>query len=252
MEKIKIIVTEDEKDILNWELECLSTFDEIDIVGFSDNTKDAYQLILKKQPHAVFADINLRDGNIITDVFLKLKLNNIKLPYLVFISGHPEYAAKLINEYSDFVVKFIEKPFVHEWEEKFQEAISSIRSRMNRDNHTFEVKTNQIDHLFVKSGENYIKLNYKDILWVEVAGNGGSYYVSDTDNYLVDLTLNKISEQLPKDQFMRISRDIMINLHHLKKVNKEDRTAIVIKQSKEKGLGIGDSYYSDLLKIIKG
>ena len=72
MEKIKIIVTEDEKDILNWELECLSTFDEIDIVGFSDNTKDAYQLILKKQPHAVFADINLRDGNIITDVFLKL------------------------------------------------------------------------------------------------------------------------------------------------------------------------------------
>ena len=135
---------------------------------------------------------------------------------------------------------------------KFQEAISSIRSRMNRDNHTFEVKTNQIDHLFVKSGENYIKLNYKDILWVEVAGNGGSYYVSDTDNYLVDLTLNKISEQLPKDQFMRISRDIMINLHHLKKVNKEDRTAIVLKQSKEKGLGIGDSYYSDLLKIIKG
>lgn len=250
MQKIKIIAIEDESDLLQFLKTCLQSLEEVELLGATDNTKEAYQMILKLQPDAVFADIEIVGGNIISEVFLKLKLNGIKLPYLVITSGFPHYASKLINEYSEFVIRFIEKPFVDEWEEKFQEAIWAIKQKLSFKNNQISNSENQ-NHHFIKSGENYIKLRYKDILWLEVAGNGGSYYVTDQDNYLVDVTLNKLLEQLPKPNFMRISRDIIINLDHLKRVNKEDRTAILIKQGKNKELSIGDSYYSDLLKRMR-
>lgn len=250
MQKISVIAIEDESDLLEFLKTCLQSMDEVELLGFTDNTRDAYQMILKMQPDAVFADIEIVGGNIISEVFLKLKLNGIKLPYLVITSGFPHFASKLINEYSEFVIRFIEKPFVDEWEEKFQEAIWAIRQKLNSKQNQAASSENQ-DHLFIKSGENYIKLRYKDILWLEVAGNGGSYYVTDQDSFLVDVTLNKLLDQLPKPGFMRISRDVIINLDHLKRVNKEDRTAIISKHSKDKELGIGDSYYSELLKKMR-
>ncbi|NOT37875.1 MAG: response regulator transcription factor [Saprospiraceae bacterium] len=249
--KISALAFEDDPSILKFVTECIQSFEEFEVKGSADNTVDAYKLIIKHQPDVVFSDISIAGGNVITEVFLKLKMNGVKIPFLVFISGHPEYGTRIINEYGDFVIKFIEKPFVDEWEERFAEALHLLKTKLNTTSKTEEANNSTQHHLFIKSGEHYIKLSYSEILWIEVAGNGGSYYVTDSDNHLVDLTLNKITEQLPKGKFIRISRDVVINLDHLRKVNKEERTALIMRLGKEKHLGIGDSYYSELLKIIK-
>ena len=85
---------------------------------------------------------------------------------------------------------------------------------------------------------------------VEAAGSGETLVVTDTNTHQVDLTLAKFLELLPSERFQRISRINVINAARILRVNREDRTVDIEQGSKHKSLGVGDSYYTEMMKNL--
>ncbi|MBK6543793.1 MAG: response regulator transcription factor [Saprospiraceae bacterium] len=251
MKLIRVVAIEDEQDSLEFIMNALKTFPEIELIGSATNIKDAYLLISKEKPDLVFGDIEISGGSLLDHVFKKLIENKAHVPLLVVLSAHPKYAPHIIDMYHEFAIKFIEKPFIEHWEIKFQEAIDVASSKLNKYPQLKEIQ-NPSNHAFlIKSEENYIRLKPDEIIWVGVAGSGKSLFVTDEEEFLVDMTLNKTLEFLPVSSFLRIHRDYLVNLNHIKKINKEEHTVMVIRQRKEISLDIGDAFYSELIKRMK-
>lgn len=138
--------------------------------------------IIKHKPDALFTDIEIRGGIVITQVLQKLKLNGYEIPWLVFLTGHPGYGSNIINEFSHRAVKYIDKPFIHHWEVKFREALDEIHKRRYaiQDKEAIQAK----NHFFIKQKDQLIRLEYDRILWITAAGNGKSFSSHRTRRYL--------------------------------------------------------------------
>ena len=73
--------------------------------------------------------------------------------------------------------------------------------------------------------------------------------VLDDVHHQVDLTLNKFMDILP-DNFFRISKSNIVNTKRVSSINKGDRTVSIIREPKNKELGISDTYYNEFLKKL--
>ena len=59
------------------------------------------------------------------------------------------------------------------------------------------------------------RINPDQVLWLEGHINYSKVYLADQSTIFVAVTLKKVMEKLDKDQFLRIHRSQVINLHHL-------------------------------------
>lgn len=69
------------------------------------------------------------------------------------------------------------------------------------------------DFLFVRKGARCIKIKFCDIQYIE-AEKGCSKIKTTTNDYRIDLPLNRILEKLPADIFFRIHNSFIISLYH--------------------------------------
>jgi DNA-binding LytR/AlgR family response regulator len=247
--KISTIVIEDEIEIKNWILEKLKHFPECDVVGSASSINEAYLLIASEKPTAAFMDIQIIGGNIF-QLIEKLKNNGIPVPLIVITSGYPEFVMDAINDHRKYIVQYLLKPLVDNWESKFRKSIDAIIAAISSSHKNTETK-DITTHAFINSKGHMIKIAFKDILYVEAAGSGESYLVSNTETKKIDITLNKLMEFLPSDLFFRVSKTNIINLYNIESISREDHTLEILMQNgKSKSIGIGETFYGELMKKL--
>lgn len=249
---LRCVVLEDEDEIRQWLVKSLGTFPQLDIVGEAATLDDAYILIARERPEAAFMDIQMIGGDAFT-LMGRLQSQGFKLPYLVVTTGYPEGFLKSYNQFQGQIVYYMEKPFLDNWEVKFQLAIDALQARKMKDA-LLETESNIVtieeDHFFITSKGSYIRVDYDSIAYLEAAGGGETIIVTDNGNVQADITLAKCLDLLPPDRFTRISRNNIANIKRIMVINREERTVEVRCSSKNKSLGIGDAYYADLLKRV--
>ena len=70
------------------------------------------------------------------------------------------------------------KPFVEDWENKLQSSIDALVAANGKNNPVNPGQdTRKEDHFFVKNGTQLTRINFSDLLWIEVAGGGAVYLV---------------------------------------------------------------------------
>lgn len=136
-------------------------------------------------------------------------LNAFDKPLSVLvISSKKEYAIDVINH---DIIGYLLKPVKFVDFMKMMEKIKRWKS-----NTTHEEQQN----LFIKSDGMLHKLEYREITHISAAVD---YIEVHTINkkYLVHSSMNKTEEKLPKDQFFRIHRSTIVNVNHVKKIDKD-------------------------------
>ncbi len=254
MHKLRTVVLEDEDDNRNWLLKKLNLYPELDIVGEASTLDDAFGLIAQTKPDAAFMDIQLIGG----DVFMLLKRlqdNGIPIPYIVITTGYPEYVMNALNDYRRFVVQYLVKPFLEDWQKKLRKSIDALMAAKLND--TFSIPVPKAiepqqtqNSIFVNNRGSLLRLDFYKIAYFEAAGGGETYVVTDTDTHQVDLTLNKFLDLLPSERFQRISKINIINVSRILRVNREDRTVDIEHGAKHKTLGVGDSFYTEMIRNL--
>ena len=106
-----------------------------------------------------------------------------------------------------------------------------------------EVNSKKNNQLFIKSNGMLHNINSDDILYINAAVD---YIEVQTKNkkYLVHSSMNKTKEKLPSNNFYRIHRSTIINVNHIKRI---DRDFVEINQE---ALKIAPSKKEDFLNFI--
>ena len=103
------------------------------------------------------------------------------------------------------------------------------------------------DFIFVKSEYRQIKINFSEILYIEGLKDYVKIYTSSHPRPILTLmSLKKLEEELPSEQFMRVHRSYIISLEKIEAI---ERNHVVIKDG---FITIAPNYKDILMEYIKG
>lgn len=69
------------------------------------------------------------------------------------------------------------------------------------------------DAIFLYYKEKHRKFEYNDILWIGASGSYCNIMLAGKKKILIVYTLYQIFDKLPKEQFVRIHRSYIVNIH---------------------------------------
>ncbi|QHT69358.1 response regulator transcription factor [Rhodocytophaga rosea] len=188
---------------------------------------DALNLLAVESFDLVFLDIDMPE---VTGMEL-IKNINPSIPVII-ITSSSEFA---LESYNYHVIDYLLKPVNYA---RFYKAVQKA----------YQIKKSKadskpgIEEIFIKDGHNLVKLNLKEVLYIEAVSNYVSFKTA-TKTYLSLMSMQKLEESLP-DNFMRIHRSYMVNIQKIDKI--EAGTLFI----GDKPLPISNSYKDKLLQKL--
>lgn len=199
---------------------------------FRDPLK-ALDYLRKNSVDLIFLDINMPD---LTGIQFLQTLKNP--PLVIFTTAYSEYA---LESYDYDAVDYLLKPIEFE---RFVKASNKACEMHEVKVKNVPIFTGERDHIFIKSGTNFLKVKTKNIFYIKGTGNYVTF-VLDQKEILSLLTMTKALEALPQDFFFRIHKSYIINSLHVDLIENEE-----VRIWGER-IPIGDSYKQSFFESIK-
>ncbi len=102
------------------------------------------------------------------------------------------------------------------------------------------------EYFFIRKKDSLVKVPLNSINYIEVSGRYLSIH-SSNGNFLVKLPLKQILNKLPKKQFMRINRNVIVNLDKVLSINLLDNQVIL---DNEKRIAISSRNKEIVMKLF--
>jgi len=165
---------------------------------------DAIQALeyLKSNPvQVIFLDINMPD---ISGVDVAALLPKETL--VIFTTAYSDYAVK---GFELDALDYLLKPF----------NLSRFLKACQKAQEWFELQPkDELNHLFFKTGDGQIRINFEDLLFCEATGNYVSFQLKE-GKHLSRMTFSEIEKLLPSF-FVRTHRSFLANSRHVTKVER--------------------------------
>jgi DNA-binding LytR/AlgR family response regulator len=215
-QKTKILIVEDEM-IIAANISLQLTTLGYEVIGIISRGEEALLHIEQHQPDILLLDINLK-GNIdgIETAQIMQKTFDIPIIYLTANADEVHFnRAKTTHPYA-----FISKPFKKlDLERAIELTINRVKSEKEQRKSGVEKTTPFIlsDSIFVRHLEKMVRVDIKDILYIEAERNYCRIY-SKQKEYLLVMTLKDLDEKLPQKHFIRVHRSFIVNLSQIDEV----------------------------------
>ena len=239
---IKCLAIDDEPLALRQLAAYIGKIPFLELRGACESALEARSIMEEEMIDAIFIDINMPDLN-----GMEFVKSLAAPPLVVFTTAYSEYA---IDGYKVDAVDYLLKPFGLD---DMRRAANKVRARYELMRAHDTPATPQPatlggddTTLFLKTEHRVVRVDIKDIRYIE----GMSEYLrihfeAPTRPLTVLLSMKKIEEHLPSNQFMRIHKSYIINLWKIQEVNKNR-----VIMDKETYLPIGDLYREALSTYI--
>jgi DNA-binding LytR/AlgR family response regulator len=242
--KTKILIVEDEMIIAaNISLQLITL--GYDVTGILPRGEDALLHIEDNQPDVLLLDINLKgklDGIETAEAMQK----NYNIP-VIYLTANIDDAhfnrAKKTNPYG-----FISKPFKKlDLQRAIELTLNQLKSKKLELNDSKDNVSKPFilsDSIFVRHHNTMVKVDIKDIFYIEAERNYCRIY-SKNKEYLLVMTLKDMAEKLPPKHFLRVHRSFIVNLSQ---INEIAASHIIIQQ---KAIPISKSLKDELLNRLQ-
>ncbi len=215
-EKIKILIVEDEM-IIGANISLQLTELGYEVTGIVPRGEEALKHIEDNPPDIMLLDINLK-GNLdgIETAERMQKTQNIPIIYLTANTDDAHFnRAKKTHPYG-----FISKPFKKlDLQRTIELAITQIASHKDENDTVLQNVESLVlsDSIFVRHLNSMVKVDIKDILYIEAERNYCRIH-SKNKEYLLVMTLKDMDEKLPSKHFLRVHRSFIINISQISEV----------------------------------
>lgn len=216
---LKTIIVDDEPDSVKLlQLQLAQHCPEIEIVGAYNSSLKALPEIEKIQPDLLFLDIEMPVMN-----GFELLEKILTLPFsVIFITAYNQYALKAFRFNAvDYLVKPIEADDLIEAVAKASKRVkptatqlSFLQKQMRGEPATKIAIPGQ------QGGISFIDLN--DIIYCEASNNYSKLILTDGNRFIISKTLKDVQEVLEEAHFLRVHRQYIINLNHVKHFNRNE------------------------------
>ena len=238
MKKITCLIADDEPMALNLIESYVLKTPFLELKAKCNSAIEAMQVLEdQKDIDLFFLDIQMPD---LTGLeFSKLLLQNSRV---IFTTAFDQYA---IDGYKVNALDYLLKPFDYN---EFLNASTKARNYFESQHPVSVSKPEKKqEFFFVKSEYKQIKINFSEILYIEGLKDYVRIYLKDNPKPILTLmSLKKLEEELPSENFMRIHRSFIIGLDKIETI---ERNHIVI--GKEQ-IAIAPNYKDSLMEYIGG
>lgn len=231
--KLKTIIVDDNKEILESLIRHLKQIDYIDLLHSTLESEDFLDVVREIKPDLVIMDIDMPEIN-------GIELGKIlrkELPYLeiVYVTSHGEYIKDAFQVYAS---DFIEKPYDLE---RLKLTLGRIAKKLNIAETVFEIKSQRsIRHIRVS-----------EILCIE-AFKRKSIIHTESDHIEADYSFNELLEILNSEYIYKSARSFAINVIKVESIQPYSRTSyeVALKNSDQTAM-LSKNNYDDFRELIK-
>jgi two-component system LytT family response regulator len=224
---MKAIAIDDEPIALDIIRSHASKVPFIDLKATFTDAFKALEYLQKESVDVLFLDIKMPDISGI-DFFNSLP----KKPLVIFTTAYTEHA---VTSFELDAVDYLLKPF----------SLSRFIKGCNKAFELFNFRnaTEATNHLYVKTGQEQVKVLFDDILYLEAAGNYVTFVLKN-GSVLSRITFSEAITQLPADKFVRIHRSYLVAIS---KIDKLERHQVTINQVV---IPVGEAYGQNVQAVL--
>jgi two-component system, LytTR family, response regulator len=252
---VRTVIADDERLARQKLLILLSSEPHVKVVAECQDGKQAVSAIRTLRPDLLLLDIQMPelDGFQVLD-----EIAPEDMPVVIFTSAYDQYAIRAFEANAlDYLLKPFDQDRLHQAVAKARAEV--YRSRDSEITHRILDLLSQVrtgvppaqqhdNRLVIKVNGRVVFLDMDSIDWVEAAANYVRLNVGK-DSYLLRETIGGISERLDTNQFVRIHRSTIVNVHKIKElipVNSGEYV-VVLKSGRELSCSRG---YRAFLQVI--
>jgi DNA-binding LytR/AlgR family response regulator len=234
---IRCIALDDEALALDLLEDNISRVPFLELVKKCKSAFEAMEILRQEPVDLVFLDIQMPDLSGIQ--FLK---SLQKKPLVIFTTAYEKYA---LEGFELDVVDYLLKPFSFD---RFLKAVNKaseyleLANKGRMDGVQNEIRTTH-DFIFVKADYKLVKIDFKDILFIEGLKDYIKIFIGDKP-VITLMSMKLIEDKLPAGEFVRVHRSFIVSL---KKIRFIQRNFI---QVGEREIPISENYRDHLFSII--
>jgi two-component system, LytTR family, response regulator len=210
--QLKCVAIDDEPLALQLIKEYAGKFSELRMVQTFDDAINGADFLRNNEIDLLFIDINMPD---ITGIELVRSLE--KKPLVIFTTAYKNFAFEGFElEAVDYLLKPIDF-------DRFSKAVTKVMEFFQYRQNSKEPSRSS---LFVRSEYKMVKIDLKEIEYIEALEDYVKIHLTNTKPVLTLMTLKSVLEKLPADKFKRIHRSYIVPISKVQSIlNRKARLA---------------------------
>lgn len=232
--KIKCLAIDDEPLALLQLRTMIEKTPYLELVGACEDAFEAIRILNEEEVDAIFVDINMPDLN-----GLDFVRSLTDKPIIVFTTAYREYA---VEGFEVNAVDYILKPF---GVPEFQKSAAKVKRQYELEQMALREQMLNDDNLFIKADYRTVRVSLSQIVYVESMSEYLRLHLDGGEKLVFLMSIKRLSEMLPRNQFMRIHRSHIININKVQEMSR-----MGIRMSDGAVLSVGDLYKEDVQRYI--
>ena len=222
--------------------EFLRAHPDIQVVGECGNGFDAARDITALNPDLVFLDVQMPKLNGLE--VLELTGRNAGV---IFTTAYDEYALKAFDHHA---VDYLLKPFS---QARFDEALAKARQLLGQAAPGVPALLadpgQRLQRILIRDRQQIHVLAVDQIEYIQAQDDYISLYSAGRD-YLKTQSLTEVAERLDPQQFVRVHRSYLLNLHILKSLDRASKDSFVAQTQGGRQIPISRAGHERLMALI--
>jgi len=217
---IRTIIVEDEENVkISTEVKLKQYCSDVEIIGWSESVAVAIKMIPSLKPDLVFMDIKLADG---TGFDILKHLSPISFN-VIFITAFNQFA---IEAFKFSAIDYLLKPIspndligaVNKI--KAKSSVQNIENHLNALYKNLESSSTSEKRLVLNSAECIRIVGVSEVVYCQADINYTRFFLTDNSSIIIAKSLKEYEDFLSDYGFFRCHKSYIINIKHLKSLNK--------------------------------
>lgn len=225
MNKLRVIIADDERPAREFLKSILREFEQVELVGEAENGADAVELIKAVKPDLAILDLKMPEMSGLDAVKM---LRKTQMPLVAFVTAHDEFAVQAFELNAvDYLLKPVERSRLAETiaraserlEQEDWRAIESDKIKTAAQAYDQTTRSELIERIPVKVREEIYLIPVEDI--ASIVADGELLHITTAKNqrYTINYRLKDLEPRLDHHKFVRLSRGAIANLAHVKSIS---------------------------------
>ncbi len=247
---IKALIIDDERHSRNLLTKMLTDFCEgVEVVGEAHDVPSGIALLKAQQADVILLDIEMPGG----DGFDILNAVDYSHFNVIFITGYDQYAIKAIKYAAmDYLLKPVDL-------EELQAAITKVKNYQSdtsgklRFLHTnYKSRNEELRQIVLPGRDSYSVIELDKVIRIEAQGSYVMFHLENNKSHLVVNSLTHYEELLPQENFFRIHKSHLINIHKVERVDLGRRGKVRLNDGSELDIAARrKSTFNQMIKRMK-
>lgn len=225
MDKLRVIVADDERPAREFLKSLLRTFEQVELVGEADHGNAAVELIKSQKPDLAILDLKMPEMSGLDAVRL---LRKSQMPLVAFVTAHDEFAIQAFEVNAvDYLLKPVERARLADTISRASEALErsdwreTSAERIGRAvaDHDRAAPQELLERIPVRQRDDIVLVPVTEISSIVADGELLRLTTATNKRYIINYRLKDLEPRLDPRAFVRLSRGALVNVSAIESIS---------------------------------